>query len=169
VTVDNLQLVPLSCVHQKIGILRCDRKNNDNLLLRIKRKIEQGWGITVNFRILSAAMLPLPATAFCSPAAVVLRCSECHTAPVRLCCVASVVSALCQPLRRHKFHAGITCLRAVALPGRTSNNSFGCSAGFFLPLSSHIILFILPAEHYSFYQPNTTQILAPLLRCSIPL
>jgi hypothetical protein len=26
---------------------------------------------------------------------------------------------------------------------------------FFLPISSHIILFILPAEHYSFYQPNT--------------
>jgi hypothetical protein len=31
-----------------------------------------------------------------------------------------------------------------------------CSAGFFVPLFSHIILFILPAEHYSFYQPNTT-------------
>jgi hypothetical protein len=30
-----------------------------------------------------------------------------------------------------------------------------CSAGFFLPLPSHIILFILPAEHYSFYRPNT--------------
>jgi hypothetical protein len=33
-----------------------------------------------------------------------------------------------------------------------------CSAGFFLPLSSQIILFILPAEHYSFYQPNTPSV-----------
>jgi hypothetical protein len=44
-----------------------------------------------------------------------------------------------------------------------STNLFGwhmnsARLAFFLPISSHIILFILPPEHYSFYQPNTPYI-----------